>query len=289
MGLNGDHVRFLQGLVSNGVELPPIKIAKGSMDLIDGRHRLAAYINLGHTKVACDEEVYTSKDAMILAALKANVGGSLPPNQHDISHTVECLLAEKLSRSVIIQQISEQVGFPPKLVRRYLDDIQSRVADRRKTEAVSAIASGGMTLIQAAEEYSVDVESLKAAISGKPKESTNNAMAIMTRLSVRFETFNHSIGMIMTHILRGLKDGVISEREANEIIEHYTRLVQGYQTKEKLWTQRFENLLKVNGASDKLLPKKRRTAKTPKKEKKATVAKKEVSSNGASALIKMGF
>jgi ParB-like chromosome segregation protein Spo0J len=187
IGLDNNHVRFLQGLREHGVVLEPIEIAKGTNEIIDGRHRVAVELNLGHTEIYCNEEVYSSKEAMIIAALKANVGGSLPPSPQDIVHTIECLLHEGLSRKVIISQVSERVGFPPKLVARYIDDVRSKVAKRRKAEAVTAIAGGDITLVDAAEKYSVNIEELKAEISGKPKEeSGDDAKIIMARLSDKF-------------------------------------------------------------------------------------------------------
>ncbi len=277
---NSDHVRYLQSLIESGAELPSLEIAEGSMDLIDGRHRLLAYSNLGYTEVMCNEKKYESRNEMILAALKANVGGSLPPSSKDISHVIECLLAEKVPRASIIRQISEQVGFPPKLVRRHIDDIQSLVAKRRLAEAVSAIASGDMNLNEAAVKYDVNVESLKAEISGKPKgESCSNIAAIKTRLSKKFETFNHSIGKIMANIRDSLRDGVISERDAEEIILHYTELLKGYQSKETQWKARFEKLFEVKTKNDGSLL-----------SKKSLVKNQKASSGTAdSALKKMGL
>jgi ParB-like chromosome segregation protein Spo0J len=116
LGLNQAHLDHLRTLVESGVKLPPLLISENK-ELVDGRHRLAVYRSLGHTTVKCVVEKFTSASDKITRALECNVGGSLPPTEADITHTMQVLLATSATRRQIIDLISSRVGFPRTLVK----------------------------------------------------------------------------------------------------------------------------------------------------------------------------
>ena len=227
-------------------ELPPLQVGflNGSDEpiLIDGRHRKAADERLGTTESECEIKHYTCKADMIVAALKANVGGSLPPSQEDITHTMELLLASGLPRREIIQKVTERTGFPATLVAKHVRNVQNGLAQTRLRKAVHAVAKGGKTIEEAALEHDVSIERLRAELlKGKQldeNEGVTNLSQAKAWTNKKVGSLNHSLGRLYAKISRDLGDGLLTPKQAEDIMEYMEKMVQRIVSSHDDWKSR---------------------------------------------------
>lgn len=239
--LNQGHVDYLKSLVESGVELPPLLLSADDHELIDGRHRVAAYRALNFTEAECTLEKFASQADKIITALQCNVGGSLPPTEGDVSHTMQILLTAGESRKSIIEKISKKVGFPPRLIKQHLDYVQSNLAKARLKKAVSAVVQSGKTVPEAAAEFGVKLETLQSNLEEKGEDNTTISVnQLKSHLSVNFNKLNSIFGHNLSRVVRDLSDGVTKPEEAKEIIAHVNKLVARLNNRHAEWLKRFE-------------------------------------------------
>lgn len=239
--LNQKHVEYLKSLIESGVELPPLVVSADDHELIDGRHRLAAYRMLNHVEAKCTIEKFGSQTEKIVAALQANVGGSLPPTEGDISHVMQILLVAGESRKSIIERISKNIGFPPALIKRHLDYVQSNLAKARLQKAVSAVVSHGKTVPEAAAEFGVKLETLKSNLTEKGEDDrATDVKQLKSHLSQSFNKLNSVFGHNLSKVARDLSDGVIKPEEVRDVIVHVNKLTARFNRRHEEWLKRFE-------------------------------------------------
>ena len=153
--LNLSHVEFLKSLVDAGEKLPPPLVSEGDCELIDGRHRIAAYKLRGDKEIIVHTRKFKTQAEKIATALSLNLGGSLPPSKGDISHVLELLLSVGESRRSIIELVSAKTSLPPRLIKDHLDYVQANIAKARLRKAVQAVTDKGMTVPEAAATFAV--------------------------------------------------------------------------------------------------------------------------------------
>jgi len=100
---NDDHVIHLAGLIRDGVKLPPILVTREDV-VIDGRHRLHAHRLCDKAGIEVEYVDDTDKGSIIAHALRANVGGSLPPTNADIIYAITQMIETGMPGSVITKQ-----------------------------------------------------------------------------------------------------------------------------------------------------------------------------------------
>ncbi|MEK7390717.1 MAG: ParB/RepB/Spo0J family partition protein [Patescibacteria group bacterium] len=216
LALNEDHVLYLADLIGNGVKLSPITITP-DLTVNDGRHRIAAYELLGLTEIEAEVVNIGSEIEQIAMAFKANVGGSLPPTQQDVEHTIELLL----ERGETKKRIGELLGLPAGMARRYVDVVQSRVARTTLMKAVAAVTDGGLTVAKAAEMHGVDPEKVKAVLSGHRRNNKLGGMAEIHRnLTKTYKSLSSRNAALVRGILVKHEDGDMSEKQVREIFAH---------------------------------------------------------------------
>ena len=239
VGLNPSRVQHFAELLISGVELPPLLVAKDTNDVVDGRHRKTAHEEVGDTIVSCEIQKFESRAEMILEALRRNVGGSLPPERADINHTMEILLADGVSRKEIIARMSDLVGFPPKLIRLHLDEVQSSIGAARLSRAVKAVMNEGKTVPEAAAEFGVKLETLQKQIEPKADKRATNISHLKSWFGGRFGSLNMSNAQNLSNLLKDLKDGVVSEVDAKGVLEHVGKLIARQAKTYDDWNKRF--------------------------------------------------
>lgn len=246
--LDSARVEFFVKILMAGGKLPPLIITKktGELEdgeLIDGRHRKAAYERLGRTQVPVeiDAKVRTREEA-IFAAFAANMGGSLPPKERDFTHTVRLLLKSGMSRGRVAKGLHDSTGIALSIFKRYVNDVQSSLAKQRLLQARDAIADRGLTLKEAAEEFAVDAARLRAKLKGgaKTKEIASQLSAFKAGISKRFQAFS-AINGKMPAKLRDLHDtGELKPSEIEAILQHFGQKLQALSLQYRNWLVRFE-------------------------------------------------
>jgi predicted transcriptional regulator len=153
---------------------------------------------------------------MIAYAFKANTGGSKPPTPADIDHTIELLL----ERGGNQKSIADWLGLPTKMVRKYVDDVRSRLARAKLMRAVDAVLNGGLSVAKAAEQYDVDLDRLKEHLSGKKKKPSHGINAIHQKLTYNYKSISSQNAALFRKLIIQYDDGDVTKKQATEIIEH---------------------------------------------------------------------
>jgi len=278
IALDSDRVNYLKSLKDSGIELDPVLVSEeedGSFELIDGRHRKAAYQLSGSTTIRCQVKKYDSLTEKIVVALKCNVHGPLPPKEADLSHVMQLLLAAGESRRSIIEMISFQVGFPPRLIKKHLDWVQANLQKSLLRKAHNTVVNDGKTVHEAAAEYGISVETLKKHLQEKngDEEGAINFNQLQSHIRQNCNRLNHVLGSNLSRIARDLKDGVINEREAMTMIAYVEQLVENFNRRHREWVKRFD----VHTST---------VQQAQKKERKRAQKAQDI---GKKALVKMGL
>lgn len=216
--LNEDQVLQLAMLYEAGEELPPLTVTR-DLQIVDGRHRKAALELSGRKEAKVHFTDEDDKGKLLLAALKANLGGSLPPSRADIMLTLEGMLSAGLS----MIQIQRSLPFPASVSRRYLSDVQSKLSKRRMAKALESVATGA-TLAQAATEQGVELKDLQELVTGRRRkkkllgpEGLNSLKASVTK---RYRSQSQVNAKMMEQLLRSLEDGELTAPALFEILDH---------------------------------------------------------------------
>jgi ParB-like chromosome segregation protein Spo0J len=197
------------------VDVDPILVTADTYEIIDGRHRKAALEMLDRTSVACELIPQADRASLIAMAYKANYGGSLKPTRVDTEHTIELLLGQGVGRN----KISDMLPLPPSLARKYISNVQANIAKRNLRRAVIAVADNGMSVAEAATEFRVDPESLKAEIRGVRKSVRKFDMAALKGgIQSRTKSFSLRNAALLKSLIERYDDGEVSREQVAEVI-----------------------------------------------------------------------
>ncbi len=244
VALNEDHVLRFAELYEHKAEVPLIKVTEVTKQLVDGRHRKAAMLLRDTTEAEVELVPEAEFPELIIQALKANVGGPLPPSKADIHLTVKMLLEKRTPQKWIISQVSEMVGFPKSLVRRYLDNVHSDMSKAKKTRALNAVTEGGMTVPDAAKEFGVDPETIKDALRGKRKKAGElGANVIKGGVTSKFKSLWGSNGRLLRSMFEGYEDGEVTKECLQEVLTHIEHQIRNLTENNRAWQKRFEAVL----------------------------------------------
>ena len=238
--LNQDHVLTLADLYDHGVELPPLTVSlngKGPYQLIDGRHRLEALKFLDKPEAVC--QVIESGDfgESVSAAIKANVGGSLPPTREDIEHVIKLLLEGNVPRT----KLYDLLPFPKNLVRKYMDLVQTELARNRMVKAIDAVATQGYTTPEAARKFEVDLDTLKLKISGQKKSAKQeNVKTMKLSMEGRLRSLSQYNSAMCKKLLNQFQDGDITSVQARELFDKLAHAMKQATRVVTEWKSRFE-------------------------------------------------
>ena len=246
VNLDETRVNHFMDLKTAKAELSPIQIGflndSEELILIDGRHRKVAYEWLGNTATDCIVKHYASEADMIVEALEANVGGSLPPKPEDITHVMELLLASGVSRREIIRKVTGRTGFPAKLVATHVRNVQNVLTQARLRRAVHAVAEGGKTIEEAAQEYDVNLERLRTELLKGKKLDENEGVTNLSQAQAwtnkKVGSLNRSLARLYGKISRDLGDGLLTLEQAEDIMEYMGKMVQRIVSSHDDWKSR---------------------------------------------------
>lgn len=236
--LNDSHVYNMALLYEAGEELPPIIITKG-MKIIDGRHRKAAMELAGRQVARCIIATETDECVLITEALKANVGGPLPPSKEDIVHAILLLLAQGWKE----KRISDSLPFPRTVSRKYITEANAYIIRAKLAEALKAIAEDGMTLKAASEKFDVPEEKLKEHMNPNRKKREQQSIKWrQTHISRAYNGFGRKIGHEIQKVFDMYEDKEITENDVLETLDHIFDLIKKGEKRVEEHRERFRNL-----------------------------------------------
>lgn len=222
--LNEENVIQFMELYQANAELPPVKVVRGTMELQEGRHRMAALERIGRKNVECELVEAKPRPDLIVEAFGFNVGGALPPTRSDITFTMKQLIEGGTSTAFITKSFEK--FYPPSMVRRYMRDAQSEVSKAKLTRAVTAVARSGSTVPVAAAEFDVDEEELRDELSGKRSKrkkegSYGEVKSVITR---SYRGNGVRVGHMIGKVLEKFEDGVYTAAQAESVFSHIDKL-----------------------------------------------------------------
>lgn len=289
--LDIDRAIMLAGIIENGGKIDDDIDVTEEFEIVDGRHRKEAYELAKVQKVDVNLLSFESREEMIAYAYNANSGGSLPPTAKDTEHTVMLLLEEGLGH----KRIGELIGLPTSLARRYVNEIKSKQARTQLLKAVKAVADDGLTAVQSAEKYGVDLTKLKEEISGKKRKSKSGVAEIQREFTNRYRTLGHRTTQILRRLREKLEDGDVKVKQVKEIFKHLASLQARHnRSLTDAWT-RFEEVIKIAEPEEVVpefpaeAPAKSRAKKRKAPPPKATSRKNGGGGRGSAALAKMNL
>jgi len=246
--LNADWALQLGDLVEHGVEMDPIYITRENK-VIDGRHRMEAHELAKKPEIKCKIVEADNDIELVVFALKQNLGGSLPPSKGDIEHTIQDLL----NRGVPKKQLAETLSMlPGKLVRKYLNDVESQMQRAKLQKAALAISNGGLTVPKAAIQYDVPEDQLKTLLTTRVKGKTKRGIEeIQRQLSLSYKSLGQRNSATVRRLLDAYQDGDVSHKQAMKIFTHLDHLIKVSSRKATEWHKRFEVMeapKKINAA-----------------------------------------
>lgn len=217
--LNQDHAIHLGELLAEGVKLPPIEITKDNM-VIDGRHRIEAHDLNRHDTIEATVVDVSGETELISRAYRANLGGALPPTPQDTEHTIALLV----ERGEKVQRIAKLLGLPPGMIRRYVNDVRSKLTRSKVLRAASSVAEGGLTVAKAAEQYDVDPKKLREVLSGRRRTHKAGIQDMQRRFTTTYKSVGSRNASSLRRLIELFEDGDVSERQVRDIFAHVVQL-----------------------------------------------------------------
>lgn len=244
--ISQDRVDQFADLYTSGVTLPPLLVAKDSLELIDGRHRLQAlqFLECEEVDVQFTEE--TDRVVLIGTAFKENFGGALPPTQSDIEHTIKILIQAGAPAKAIVAQLAP---LPSRIVHHYLKDVRSQLVKDRLVAAMNDVLDGTHKLPEAAKKHDVSEEALKEKLSGKRSKKRKNATVgdAKSVISKQCHIFSGMFVGRARKLIQANEDGDVSDKDMVAFFEKFGKQVKQIETVKNDWLNRFETKRKQRG------------------------------------------
>jgi hypothetical protein len=122
-------------------------------------------------------------------------------------------------------KIPEALGLPAKMVRTYIDTIDSKRKRQVLMSAISAVTDDGLTVAKAAEQYGVDLQRLKDELSGRRKKKGQNGVGEMSaELTSSFKSIGNSTAALLRKAVQKFDDGDLTAGQVLGLFEDVERL-----------------------------------------------------------------
>jgi len=237
--LNDDRVLQLALLYEANEPLPPIEV-NWDNQIIDGRHRKAALEYLGRKTATCISIGQKTLGDSIVLALKANVGGALPPTKDDIVHSMILLLNQGWTQ----RKILAAMPFPLEVSKRYIKDAWGVVLGAKLASALKAVSEGS-TIKVAAEQYGVPVEKLQEHLNpNRKKEKQQSAAWRKTHIQRSYQGFGRKIAFVIQRLVESFEEHKTSEEEVFDTFDTIFDLIAKSTKRIEEHRQRFVALAK---------------------------------------------
>jgi hypothetical protein len=217
--LEEDRVEFFMELYRTDAKVPPVDIERGTNDIVDGRHRYEAQKRLKRRDVECIEHTFGNQLEKLAFAMKANLGGALPPTRHDVVFTfkqmIEAGATQKSMEKIFVDY------YKPSHIRDYMRDAHRQVEDAKIARAKSAV-NRDMPVSEAAKKFGVDKAKLQAEISGdkKGKSPFPGFAQFKSQLSQQSKSNTRKVGNILSKLFKRVIDGEIEPAKVRELLDH---------------------------------------------------------------------
>lgn len=215
--LDTKRVEYLTALIEHGAVLAPIQITPDN-EIIDGRHRVQSYQNLGHETIIADVIAGKSRLEYQAMALLANTGGAKPPDRGDVRFVVAQLHRHGASDATVFSLLCP--AYPKRMVKQHLDWNKANELTLRFRAALKLRNDEDLTLKETADRTGLPEVDLKEFIrSGGKRRTTEN---FVTKIEKRWRGLNKSYGegskQPFTWTFDAFDNGHLTESEALKLL-----------------------------------------------------------------------
>ena len=207
--------------------------------LVDGRHRFTALQHLGRKETTA--YVIEGDDVDLIAAgFTANYGGSKPPTEGDIIHTIELLMGKGLRE----RQIMDRLPMPRPVTRKYVQVAGKNILQRAVKAAASDVLDKGMTVTAAAEAHDVETAQVREFMGAKTKKRSGRLDSFKGPLTQRYRSFAMKNSSTLRRLLQGYEDGEVSEKTVLSVLAHLFNMARQHKHTIEDYANRFEAIRK---------------------------------------------
>jgi len=244
--LDYKHVEFLKGLIDADEPLANMQCVRndaGELILFDGRHRKEAWYAAGYERRIKIDIVSVgngSETDFIAAAYAANAGGSKPPTPADTEHTIELLL----EREEKMEKIAETLGLPQGMVRKYVNEVKSRLTRAKLQRAASSVTAGNMSVQQAADNHKVNFTALKKLLSARVSKKKEGIDEMVRTITHGYKSVLMRNQKFIRNLLDAFDDGDVDEKRINRVFAHIAEQQKTGARNLEEWKKRFETKTK---------------------------------------------
>lgn len=227
IAIDENRVVLFSDLFEAGERVRPIIISNKN-EIIDGRHRVEAMRRVG----IIDTMAYISKtdNAIdnIIQSVRENLGGSLPPTQADLEHTIEMLVNQGMKKTEIITQ------FPivKSLAAKYYKHVIERLHKKQVDLALDRVVHGTMSIQDAATKYKVDFDELQGLMSTRRERSNENILGMtLGHVEQRVRALSQMLSKGTVAMVQQYRDNAIGADELKQfrkrVLESSKRIARG--------------------------------------------------------------
>jgi hypothetical protein len=129
-----------------------------------------------------------------------------------------------LTRKVSKRRIVTLLGLPKGMARRYIGNIEARIKQRKLNAALSDMATGDYTAVQAAKRHDVDVADVKSALKGKKKKNEDALKTSMDAIRNAYRGISRRTQEIAKRATEMVLDGQVSPERVDKIFKDLATL-----------------------------------------------------------------
>lgn len=277
--LNQGRVQFFHDRRKAGEDLEKVIVDRDTKELIDGRHRIAAAEKFGDTDIGVEFRQYASQEERVAAALAANAGGSLPPNNEDIYHTIGYLFGLRVSRKRVTEMVAASLGVTEAFVKNSVSWVLTKLRMISITKAADAVVRGEETVVTAAEKFGIRAEEVQAELGGTRKKSKRNDVGL--QLTNLLKGASRSVGGQLNVVQNAVAEGEMKLDEARAIVDQVQKQLKNMIKHNANWLKRFTQA--------EAMPKAAARLGSQRAKKNRSLAKKTGGGTASTALKAMGL
>jgi|CXWL01.1.fsa_nt_gi ParB-like chromosome segregation protein Spo0J len=239
MGLDPDRVNFFVRMYQGNHDIPPIKVEDETNEIVDGRHRKAALELLQRKTIDClITPRYENRAELLMDAHAENLGGSLPHTYNETVFLVKQLIESGLKTSQIGVMLAPY--YPSGSIKKIVDDAYSAVNSARMVRARKSVASGTMSIEDAADYFKLKLPALRKEVAGERKKREEGPVSrLKLKVSNRSRAYIQSMNLNLRILLENYDGGEVTEAQVKEVLRHYQKLYLQAGKALNGWEERF--------------------------------------------------
>lgn len=222
--LNDELVAQYRDQMAHGTVFPPILVTQEEEPVgVDGRHRLEAARQLGRETI---EVVFTKpkpKLDLMMEAIRANMGGSLPPTRGDFILVIRHLLESGASGADIQDKFKRIV--PAGLVRTYVTEARKLNGHAKLRAAANDVRHNDVPTKEAAEKHGVKLDDLKEELGDRRrKQKAFDPTGMKEEISGAYRGASVAAGHALKKLREMMVDGDASWEQVEEVFDKIEQL-----------------------------------------------------------------